>query len=214
VLAPKVSESIRRQIDPESERRNRELPGIVEARVRKLNAERGQGGHMSIEISALLATEMRERIRRWADATVQVFRANRIASEYELRDQLALYARRDRDWILSMMREKYPWLTLQGEEIDFAMNNETQTQTAKAALPQGEQQNAVNVASYSQTGGITGAHVTVGEVHHHGPDATAKPTKRTPWGVIVAILAGVAAITAFAANTTAVLGWFGITWGG
>ena len=131
MLAKRISETIRGQIAPEFENRNHALPQTVEAKVRRLVADRGQGGHLNVEISWLLADEMRQRVRRWAEIVIGACQPKGVSVD-DLGTVLSSYAAEDWRWIASMMQEKYRWLKLNDQEIDFAMKNQIEIQAVSA----------------------------------------------------------------------------------
>jgi len=138
MLASNVREQIAQLVDAEFRNRSQRIPEQVEARLRRLVADRGQGGHLTIEISKLLGEELRERVQNWTQIILRVVDTHKVSASKSLpndfRAELQQYVNRDREAALAMMRQKYQWLPLEIDKINFAASNEVEKQCAEASV--------------------------------------------------------------------------------
>jgi len=138
VLAADIREKIQHLIDAEFKRRSRALPGTVEAKLRRLIADRGGGGHVQVEATTLVAEEMRERAQVWGQMILRVLNNARIAPSIlvaeDFRLELQRYANRDIDHDLAALRAKYPQLELDQAQILATRQTEIEKQVGEVPL--------------------------------------------------------------------------------
>ena len=117
---------------------SRGLHQLVEARLRRLIADRGQGGHLTVEISDLLADQLRTRVGETAKTMLEVLHAHRVRVRPQFasafREELERLAGRDRDFAFDYVQRERGWLPIEGDKINFAHRNEIDQQDGLAAL--------------------------------------------------------------------------------